>query len=70
MKVVVFVAAICVFALATPRTYAEAEDVDEPVVREARSARGLCLPSIFRPTKYTAVCLFRLSYIDNKSYNF
>ena len=57
MKVVVFVAAICVFALVMPWTYAEAEDVDEPVVREARSARGLCLPSIFRPTKDTSLCV-------------
>ena len=40
MKVVVFFAAICIFALAMPQTYAEE---DEPAVREARNAKGVCL---------------------------
>ena len=41
MKFVVFFAAICIFALVTPQTYAEEED--EPAVREARNAKGVCL---------------------------
>ena len=38
MEVVVFFAAICIFAVAMPQTYAEEED--EPAVREARRVRG------------------------------
>ncbi|KAI0208537.1 hypothetical protein LSAT2_006779 [Lamellibrachia satsuma] len=38
MKVAVFLAAICIFALVMPQAYAEEED--EPAVREARGAKG------------------------------
>ena len=40
MKVAVFFAAICIFALAMPQAYAE--EGDEPAVREARGAKGVC----------------------------
>ncbi|KAI0208542.1 hypothetical protein LSAT2_006784 [Lamellibrachia satsuma] len=38
MKVAVFFAAICIFALVVPQAYAEEED--EPAVREARGAKA------------------------------
>ena len=41
MKVAVFFAAICIFALVMPQAYAEEED--EPAVREARGAKGVTL---------------------------
>ena len=40
MKVAVFFAAICIFALVMPQAYAEEED--ETAVREARGAKGVC----------------------------
>ena len=40
MKVAVFFAAICIFALVMPQAYAEE---DESAVREARAAKGVSL---------------------------
>ena len=40
MKVAIFFAAICIFALIMPQAYA---DEDESAVRETRGAKGVCL---------------------------
>ena len=40
MKVAIFFAALCIFALVMPQAHAEE---DESAVREARGAKGVCL---------------------------
>ena len=48
MKVVVFFAAVCIFALVMPRAYAEEEEEveeGEGAVREVRGAKGTTLQS-------------------------
>ena len=64
MKVIVFFAAICIFAVVMYQTNAEAKNIDEPEVRETRRVKGMRL--LIRCDYYNTripVCLFRLSTV-------
>ena len=64
MKVAVFFAAICIFALVMPQAYAEE---DESAVRETRGAKGVCL-HVYIILRNCLPKLFEIGLIVNNIY--